>query len=133
MANLGSTEVALRAVAAFVQAFMTSMPSGKQNTFANTTLPDAVVVSLREDRPVSWMNAFEVPVPGDADGGRRVEAARRLAQEALALDEMYDTAARKTWVLASATLGGALDELGPVVNRTQLLEEMGAELGEVLA
>lgn len=133
VANLGSTEVALRAVAAFVQAFMTSMPSGKQNTFANTTLPDAVVVSLREDRPVSWMNAFEVPVPGDADGGRRVEAARRLAQEALALDEMYDTAARKTWVLASATLGGALDELGPVANRTRLLEEMGAELCEVLA
>lgn len=62
-----------------------------------------------------------------------MEAARRLAQEALALDEMYDTAARKTWVLASATLGGALDELGPVANRTRLLEEMGAELGEVLA
>lgn len=133
VANLGSKEVALRAVAAFVQAFMTSMPTGKQNTFANTTLPDAVVVAVRQDRPVSWVNAFEVPVPGDAEGGRRIEAARRLAQEATALDATYDTAPRKTWVLGSTALQGALDGLGASVNRTRLLAELNAELAEVLA
>ncbi|TKD55445.1 type I-E CRISPR-associated protein Cas7/Cse4/CasC [Micrococcus luteus] len=133
VANLGSGEAATRAVGAFVQAFMTSMPTGKQNTFANTTLPDVVIVSVRDDRPVSWVNAFEVPVSGDADGGRRVEAARRLATEAASLDAMYDTTARKTWVMGSGALGGALEGLGASVNRTQLLAELEAELGEVLA
>lgn len=133
VANLGSEEAAIRAVGAFVQAFMTSMPTGKQNTFANTTLPDVVIVSVRDDRPVSWVNAFEVPVSGDADGGRRVEAARRLATEAASLDAMYDTTARKTWVMGSGALGGALEGLGASVNRTQLLAELDAELGEVLA
>lgn len=133
VANLGSTEAAVKAVTAFVQAFMTSMPTGKQNTFANTTLPDVVVVSARDDRPVSWVNAFEVPVPGDAEGGRRVEAARRLATEAISLDAMYDTTARKTWVMGSGALGAALEGLGTAVNRTQLLAELETELGEALS
>lgn len=133
VANLGSSEAAVKAVSAFIQAFMTSMPTGKQNTFANTTLPDVVIVSVRDDRPVSWVNAFEVPVPGDADGGRRVEAARRLATEAVSLDAMYDTTARKTWVMGSSALGEVLEGLGASVNRTQLLAELEVELAEALA
>jgi CRISPR-associated protein Cas7/Cse4/CasC subtype I-E len=35
------------AVCEFVRAFICSMPTGKQNTFANRTLPDAVLVALR--------------------------------------------------------------------------------------
>nr|MBA3339867.1 type I-E CRISPR-associated protein Cas7/Cse4/CasC [Geodermatophilaceae bacterium] len=44
--NLGDAGAARRAVEAFIDAFVTSMPSGKQNTFANRTLPDAVLIQV---------------------------------------------------------------------------------------
>ena len=54
------------AVRGFVEAFVRSMPTGKQNTFANRTLPDAVYVTIRRDQPVNLCGAFESPVrPGE--------------------------------------------------------------------
>jgi CRISPR system Cascade subunit CasC len=50
------------AVKGFVRAFVCSMPTGKQNTFANRTLPDAVLVTLRTDQPINLVGAFEEPV-----------------------------------------------------------------------
>ena len=44
------------------------MPTGKQNTFANRTLPDAVYVTLRTDQPVNLCGAFEKAVPATANG-----------------------------------------------------------------
>ena len=88
--NLGTKEAAIEAAVAFVSAFISSMPTGKQNTFANRTLPEAVVVSLRSDRPVSWVNAFEDALPTHEQGGRRVLAAERLAEEAQGISEMYE-------------------------------------------
>jgi CRISPR system Cascade subunit CasC len=46
--NLGHAKASCRAVEAFVRAFVTSMPTGKQNTFANRTLPDAVLILVRD-------------------------------------------------------------------------------------
>jgi CRISPR system Cascade subunit CasC len=43
----------------FIRAFITSMPTGKQNTFANRTPADAVLVSLRNDQPLNLVGAFE--------------------------------------------------------------------------
>lgn len=55
--SLGDTEATAQAVEAFVRSFATSMPTGKQNTFANRTAPDAVVVMVRPDRPVNLVGA----------------------------------------------------------------------------
>lgn len=41
------------------------MPTGKINTFANQTLPQAIVVSLRSDRPLNMVSAFEEPIKSD--------------------------------------------------------------------
>ncbi|MGW3946592.1 type I-E CRISPR-associated protein Cas7/Cse4/CasC [Micrococcus endophyticus] len=131
--NLGSKEAALRAVQAFVTSFIRSMPTGKQNTFANTTLPDLVVVSVREDRPVSWVNAFEEPVPNEVEGGRRREAAARLAAEASALESMYASPARRTWVMALPALADAVAAVGSPIDRQTMLTQLEAELGEALA
>lgn len=46
----------------FVEGFSNSMPTGKINTFANQTLPQFIMVTLRSDRPVSLVSAFEEPV-----------------------------------------------------------------------
>ena len=48
-----------KAVRNFAEAFITSMPTGKQNTFANRTRPDAVYVTVRRDQPVNMAGAFE--------------------------------------------------------------------------
>ena len=65
--QLGAAQAA-DTVRAFGEAFLFSMPTGKQNTFANRTLPDAVYVTLREDQPVNLCGAFEQPVPRSAQG-----------------------------------------------------------------
>jgi len=62
--QLGSAEAAADAVQQFARAFITSMPTGKQNTFANRTLPDYVLVTIRIDQPVNLVGAFENPVKG---------------------------------------------------------------------
>ncbi|MBQ8093837.1 MAG: type I-E CRISPR-associated protein Cas7/Cse4/CasC [Clostridia bacterium] len=56
------------ATTAFVKAFIHSMPTGKQNTFANRTLPDMVYVTVRKDQPVNLCGAFERAVRSDGDG-----------------------------------------------------------------
>jgi len=43
--NLGDTVATQRAVEVFVRSFVRSMPTGKQNTFANRTLPEAVLIA----------------------------------------------------------------------------------------
>lgn len=67
------------------------MPTGKQNTFANRTLPDAVYVTIRRDQPVNLCGAFEIPVhPGE--NGFASGSVRRLAEYA---EKVYDEYAAK--------------------------------------
>lgn len=65
--QLGKEEAA-KVVCAFAEAFVCSMPDGKQNSFANRTLPDAVYVTIREDQPVNLCGAFERAVPASSRG-----------------------------------------------------------------
>ncbi len=74
-------EDTVEAVSAFLQAFVCAMPTGKQNTFANRTLPDALLVTLRTDQPINLVGAFERPVPA-GDGGYVAASAARLADHA---------------------------------------------------
>ncbi len=55
-------------VKGFAEAFVLSMPTGKQNSFANHTLPDMVYVTVRGDQPVNLSGAFENPVKNSKDG-----------------------------------------------------------------
>lgn len=89
--NLGSKEAAVRAVDAFIRAFILSMPTGKQNTFANRTRPGFVMVQVRSDQPTNLVGAFEDPVLPDADGGVLSAAAVELLEFAEAGDKAYGT------------------------------------------
>lgn len=87
--NVGSVEAAARAVEAFIRSFTLSMPTGKQNTFANRTRPDFLLVEIRNDQPVSLVNAFETPVKNE---GKAVSlAAAALAKYAVDGDAAYET------------------------------------------
>lgn len=61
-------EEAVDAVKGFVESFCCAMPTGKQNSFANRTMPDAVYVAVRNDQPVNLAGAFEKPVQAGSDG-----------------------------------------------------------------
>ena len=62
MKQLGDKEGVLNTLKLFIQAFSNSLPTGKANSYANQTLPQALMVNVRTDRPVNLVTAFEEPV-----------------------------------------------------------------------
>ena len=122
--NLDSSEAAVEAAGSFIQSFITSMPTGKQNSYANQTLPEAVVVSVRDDRPISLVNAFEDELDAESGKSRRQQAAARLVKEAQSIQETYSAPAKHTWVLALKDLRETLAPLGTAVNRDELLAQL---------
>ncbi len=86
--QLGDKESTITSTKLFVEAFVKSMPTGKINTFANQTLPQAVVVSLRADRPVNMVSAFEKPVKSNE--GYVNKSIERLFEEYTKYDKILD-------------------------------------------
>lgn len=124
------TEPVRRAVEAFVQGFITSMPTGKVNTFGNHTLPDAVVVKIRSSRPISFVGAFEEPCrQGQDSGGYMQEAAARLARYAPEIETAYGVAEdARTWVLCVGKSTEQLSKLGVQVSLPELVNAVGEEV-----
>ncbi|MFJ2705912.1 type I-E CRISPR-associated protein Cas7/Cse4/CasC [Streptomyces sp. NPDC087428] len=128
-----ATEPVRRAVEAFLEGFITSLPTGKINTFGNHTLPDAVVVKLRTSRPISFAGAFEAPVVAKGTGGHVEEACAALASYVPGVEAAYgaekDTS---TWVVRVGSATDALAGLGTEVTLPQLVESVGAAVGDRL-
>jgi CRISPR system Cascade subunit CasC len=131
--NLGDADMAQRGLEAFLRAFVTSMPTGKINTFANHTLPEAVMVSVRSDQPVSYVGAFEKPVVADGAGGFSLGAASALAGWATSLNATYGVGPARTWVSGVGNVGAALGGLGDEVTFAQMPSAVGAVVAEMLA
>lgn len=83
------------AVKCFAEAFIKAMPTGKQNTFANRTLPDFVYIALREDQPVNLVGAFEKPVSGA--NGYLEESEKRFREYAVSVYQKFACAPEKVW------------------------------------
>lgn len=98
-ANLGDRTSTVEAVRQFLESFVRSMPTGKINTFANRTLPEVVVVSLRDDQPVSWVGAFERPVRTIGSGVVEPSVAA-LVDTATGIDDTYGHPAVHRWAAA---------------------------------
>lgn len=124
--QLGAAQAA-ETVRAFGEAFLFSMPTGKQNTFANRTLPDAVYVTLREDQPVNLCGAFERAVPRSAQGYAAPSKAA-LAQYA---QQMYSSFAEAP--AQSFTVGSGLEELAPVQTAKAMLGALEKAVRDALA
>lgn len=124
--QLGAAQTA-ETVRAFGEAFLFSMPTGKQNTFANRTLPDAVYVTLREDQPVNLCGAFERAVPRSAQGYAAPSKAA-LAQYA---QQMYSSFAEAP--AQSFTVGSGLEELAPAQTAKAMLDALEKAVRDALA
>ncbi len=118
--NLGDAEAARRAVRAFVQAFVESMPTGKQNTFANRTLPEAVVVTVRDTQSVNLVGAFEDAVVAEEGLTRLHVAARRLGERANEVADVLGQRPVQTWVVAIGDARAGLEKTLPDAERTTL-------------
>lgn len=121
--QIGDPASTIAALKLFVEAFAKSMPTGKANTFANQTLPQAILVSLRKDRPVSLVSAFEKPVRSSE--GYLEQSIKRLQGE-------YETV--KQWVddpLFTMSLGMVNFE-GNLDNLNQLLDQLEEKLTVLL-
>ncbi|MFE9575349.1 type I-E CRISPR-associated protein Cas7/Cse4/CasC [Nocardia sp. NPDC006044] len=124
--NLGDREATRRAVTAFVTSFVRSMPTGKQNTFANRTLPEAVVVLVRDSQPINLVGAFEHPIRESNTGGRVKRAADALRDEAREIQRAYNETPATGWVTRLGSDTGALDDLGDNVSFTDLVDQLAA-------
>ncbi|NEA43850.1 type I-E CRISPR-associated protein Cas7/Cse4/CasC [Streptomyces sp. SID11385] len=119
-----------RAVDAFLRAFVQSMPTGKSNTFANQTLPDAVIVTLRSARPISFVGAFEEPVVAPlGTGGHLRGACAQLVGYVSDIEKAYGVSGDPSWVLRAGAATEPLAALGTAVG----LEELIREVGEAVA
>ena len=113
-----------KAVEGFVKAFLLSMPTGKQNTFANRTVPDFAYITVREDQPVNLAGAFEAPVRADQNG-YVLKSIKALTDYA---DKTY-----KTFVDAPKNayyIGTCESSIASQVSMKQLMDELFAQVSD---
>ena len=123
--TLGAEKTA-QTVRAFGEAFIRSMPTGKQNSFANRTLPDAVYITLRDDQPVNLCGAFEKPVRKSAEGYAEASEAA-LQQYAQRLYASFAAAPAQSF-----TVGNGLEELAQAVSLPAALAALEKAVEEKL-
>ena len=118
-------EKAAAVVRSFGEAFIRAMPTGKQNTFANRTLPDAVYVTIREDQPVNLCGAFERAVDRSVEGYAEPSKAA-LQCYAEKLYQSFGTPAK------SFAVGSGLEALAPAQPLHALLDALEEAVREDL-
>jgi CRISPR system Cascade subunit CasC len=101
------------------------MPTGKQNTFANRTVPDGVIIAVRDDQPINLVGAFEEPVTlGDEVTSYVQGSAYRLVQQAHSVAE-FAGSPREYVVAASTPRAADLSALGDLVTADELVSRVG--------
>lgn len=123
--HLGAKKAA-EVVRSFGEAFIRSMPTGKQNTFANRTLPDAVYVTIREDQPVNLCGAFERAVRKSLEGYAEPS---KSALQAYA-QQLYRSFAEAP--AKSFTVGTGLEALAPAQPLNTMLDALEEAVKENL-
>lgn len=123
--QLGDAEATAQGVSAFVRAFVCSMPTGKQNTFANRTLPNCVLVSVRREQPINMVSAFETPVSRREGVSIAQQAAERLGSRVEAVESAYGLPAVASWYVSADGLVPTLDQVSERTDLAGLLESVG--------
>ena len=105
------------AVKGFTEAFIRSMPTGKQNSYANRTLPDMIYVTVRKDQPINLSGAFENPVVSKT--GYTEGSIKALFNYAQKIYDDYSGAPAFSFVIGNDAVLGA-----EKVNLNQLLDKL---------
>ena len=113
-----------RVVRSFAEAFIYSMPTGRQNPFANRTVPDAVYITIREDQPVNFCGAFEEAI--DSSNGYSKPSILRLVEYA---NKSYQNFVEEPkYVLGTGEVLEKICDSKPMKKNLDLLEEYVRDL-----
>lgn len=124
-ASIGKTDTP-EIARGFVDAFIRSMPTGKQNTFANRTLPDMVYVTIRRDQPVNLCGAFEKPIRAGSDG-YAANSEKRLVEYA---EKLYTNYASNP--CDSFAIGETIGKIAENMTLNDLLDHVFAKTAEYI-
>lgn len=119
-------EDTVAAVSEFIRAFSNSLPTGKQNTFANRTLPDALIVTIRIDQPVNLVGAFEKPVLS-SDEGYVSSSVKRLMDYSESVYTSFASEPRNSFLV-----GEQLQVMGSVMSLDKMLDALENEVNIML-
>ena len=119
--NIGS-DLTIKGAKLFIKEFISTMPTGKENTFANKTVPQYVLVTIRKDTPVNLVSAFEDPVK--SHGGYVKASIDRLENEYQATQKFVEAP------VACFVLTTDHSNLKQVENLSDLLDKVGQVLAE---
>jgi CRISPR system Cascade subunit CasC len=128
--NLGSKNASIDAVAKFAESFIESLPSGKQNTFAAQSLPSAILVEIRDTRPVSYAGAFEKPVTSSTDHSIVDNAKAALVDYAQSIRGAYNLYPVKSFVVYLHDDG--FSSLGDPSNIKELEDHITSSLHDLI-
>jgi CRISPR system Cascade subunit CasC len=123
----GDRELTLKGIAAFAEAMVRAIPTGKQNTFAAHNPPSFVGVVLRHASPFNLANAFEKPVVPLRDRPLTAASVEALADCEQRVARLYGDA-RDAWAVLDDTgrWPAALGTIHP--NLPALVEWLRAEV-----
>lgn len=125
--QLEDREKTVNAVKLFIEAFVKSMPTGKINTFANQSLPQEVIVTIRNDRPVNLVSAFENPIK--SNNGYVNESIKNLKDEFKNIEKFVNSPLN-TFTLGYKKIEKNGEEIGEEV---QNLQELINKVGEIVS
>ncbi len=114
------------AVRGFAQAFLLSMPTGKQNSFANRTLPDAVYVTVRRDQPINCAGAFEKPVIAGSNG-YLAESEKQFVSYVKQVYQNFANEPEAAFGIGTAEAFKEIAEMMPLQQMLDVLEDRVAE------
>lgn len=96
----------------FIEAFTLAMPEGSINSYANLTLPEMLIVELRDDEPVSFAPAFAKAVKGEDICKEAVD--KMLAYEKN-VDAFYGGPVRR-WIIGENSLKEICSQVQEEIN-----------------
>lgn len=130
--QIGNAEATARVASVFVEAFIRSMPTGKQNSYANRTLPETCIVAFRDSQPINAVEAFERPVAAEHDQPISQVASRRLVEELRRIQDAYDEQPVHAWAISTDLSAQDLAPVAESVGLKALTSQVGAETMRVL-
>ena len=130
--QIGNAEATARVASVFVEAFIRSMPTGKQNSYANRTLPETCIVAFRDSQPINAVEAFERPVVAEDDQPISQVAGRRLVEELRRIQDAYDEQPVHAWALSTDLSAQDLAPVAESVGLKDLTSQVDAETMHVL-
>lgn len=129
--QLGNVQATAKAASVFVESFIRSMPTGKQNSYANRTLPETCIVAFRENQPINAVSAFEQPVHPTQDLPVSAVASRELVKELRKIQDVYGDRPTSAWVLSTDLPEEDMESFALPANLQELTRHIEGEVKNI--